>query len=130
MAGFVLDNLVIYGEGDGMGLYDNFSLRSELQCCLKQTPFTVTETTDHPNVTTIDGRPAYVVGTGINDWDANDNDFIDNTWIAPGDPIYLNVDLVVPPDAALNIAEIELHFAPNRRILVQKGKPPPLLAVY
>ena len=122
---------------NGFGFYDNFSLiplsccsednhtlspTEFVECCLEETPFTVTDTTTHPNVTTVDGRPAYVVDTGLHVWDADSSTFTANGWTAPGDPVYLDVDLVVPPGAELNIQGIELYFAPNRRLLVQKGQ--------
>ncbi|QQS30605.1 MAG: hypothetical protein IPM47_06640 [Sphingobacteriales bacterium] len=38
-----------------------------------------------------------------------------------GDDLYLNVDLIIPAGVALTISQMNIHFAPDRRILVQRG---------
>ena len=122
------------GDYSQYPLYDNFSLQplccsqapsttvEQVQCCLDGTPSTVTECTNTPNISIVDGRPAYVLSPGTHNWTKFSNDFITNGWILiPGSPIVLDVDLVIPPNTTLNIDDMDLYFTPNCRILVQRG---------
>ncbi|OWY25801.1 hypothetical protein C7N43_38660, partial [Sphingobacteriales bacterium UPWRP_1] len=72
------------------------------------------------NNASTDNRPAYVVGsTAI--WTPTNNPFITNYGAISGSDIFLDVDLIIPSGIQLTITGMNIHFAPDRRILVQRG---------
>lgn len=66
-----------------------------------------------------DYRPAYVAASGV--WTATSNPFITGYGLPSGNDLYLNVDLIIPAGVQLTIDGMNIHFAPDRRILVQRG---------
>lgn len=95
---------------------DEINTPEELECCLFEPIYT-----RDPNntLTTTDTRPAYIATSG--DWYVDDNAFIDDGFAIAGDPINLDVDLVVPAGVTLTIHNMDINFTPDRRVLVQAG---------
>lgn len=78
-------------------------------CCIANTTYT-----PNPAPTTVDGRPAYIVpNSGI--WEPGSNPFGNVTQIT------VDYDIVVPSTVALTLSNLEIEFAPNARILVQRN---------
>ena len=72
-----------------------------------------------PNTPT-DNRPAYVV-TNSATWSATNNPFVNLYGWTSNTPVALNVDLVIPYGVTLQLRGIQFNFAPQCRVLVQRG---------
>lgn len=96
-------------------------------CCMDNLNFTVTNATAVPQITTIDGRAAYVVASpaglpaNIN-WNSNNHPFMLPPFNLNGnDPVLFATDLVIPAGITLTITDLQLFFSYKNRILVQRG---------
>lgn len=86
----------------------------DLACCLLNTAFA-----NAPN-TPVDDRPAYVV-TNSATWTLANNPFVNLYGWTPNTPVALNVDLVIPYGVTLQLQGMQFNFAPQCRVLVQRG---------
>lgn len=100
---------------------EEINSNSTLQCCLDTIGFALQP--GMPQVTnnaTTDNRPAYVVPANAT-WTPTSNDFVTLGLVASGDPVLLDVDIVVPAGVTLFLQDMRMIFSPNTRIIVKRG---------
>jgi len=123
--GMYMVHLYVYYNGLDCPEYVELTIQVEATddpcICIAPQEFLVTP--DSPGIQNnedTDNRPAYVVGTSAT-WTPTGNPFITDYGLPSGDDLYLNVDLIIPDGVILTIDGMNIHFAPDRRILVQRG---------
>jgi len=100
-----------------------------LECCLDTIGFTLQPgMLQVTNNETTDDRPAYVVPANAT-WTPTSNDFVTLGLVSSGDPVLLDVDIVVPAGVSLTLQNMRMIFSPNTRILVRKGARLSLLSI-
>ncbi len=91
-----------------------------VDCCMSHLENTLNEQTNLLNISLIDDRPAYVVAENET-WYPESNPFVENNLIEAGTPLYMEIDLVIPEGVSLNLYQMNIHFASQCRLLVEKG---------
>ena len=113
-----------YDDAGGCPEYANqiFTLTTTNDPCVCIAPQEFLVNPDSPNIQNnilTDFRPAYIAESGT--WTATNNPFVTNYGLPAGNDLYINVDLIIPAGVQLTINSMNIHFAPNSRILVQRG---------